>query len=150
MKTPLNVITHISVMGNHWTIIFYHIVIRPISNMVFRTLHILQIRHQSWPKFWLPTLVLYQTDKNSYKIEWHFHSPLFPPPPPHKISHGYNGTNNCSNGILMGWFQSTNFDLCNIEGQLMGFGELFFIGFLVYFFYVPCPLQQWISQHWFR
>ena len=34
----------------------------------------------------------------------------------------------------MGWFQSTNFDLCNIEGQLMGFGELFFIGFLVYFF----------------
>ena len=56
--------TYISVVGNHLTIIFNPIIIRLILNKFLKTLHILQKIHQSWkPKFWLPNMVLYQTDK---------------------------------------------------------------------------------------
>ena len=33
---------HFLVMGNHWTIIFYHIIIKFIMNIFFKTLHLLQ------------------------------------------------------------------------------------------------------------
>ena len=55
-----------SVVGTPQTTIFYHIIMRQILNSFLITLHIhvLLQRHRSWwPKFWLPTLVLYLTDK---------------------------------------------------------------------------------------